>query len=162
MITGSANSYPDLMEWHTIMELCPAEAAAMQAVFRKYGITDVIFAQWRRHRTPTVEDLAWTMEDAWLEGEMAEDDPGHRGDEEFLTRAGAAAPELLAAWGGLQRAFEDATQVGDSNLTLHVSYYDSADEDQRDGDVDRALFCVGGAYQLSPAGQQFKSQLTCV
>jgi hypothetical protein len=54
-------------------------------------------------------------------------------------------------------AFENATAVGESKLSLHPMYHSTEDEGDRYDDVSGGFFHVENLYQYSPAGEKIKA-----
>lgn len=66
-----------------------------------------------------------------------------------------ALKQIKRAWNKLRADFKKNTE----GLTLHIAFHDQGDEGSSYDDVDGVYFCVGNAYQLTPAGKKFKRHI---
>jgi hypothetical protein len=96
----------------------------LEEVLEKYRIDEVAFAGCFRCDEPDVDSLA-----------LEEDG-----------RKAGAFEEIRAAWEALQRAFEVATRVGESHLTLQVDFHNRENDGHRHDEVDGVFYAVDSAY----------------
>lgn len=131
----------DAIEWETIAGLCPSEAFRFLRVLDKYGLDDETFADvyWpNMHHYVLAEELKYLVDD----------------EDVFCEEA---ALEIVTAWKDLCIAFENATRVGTTSMSLKIGRLDP--DDEYDSSEAPVCYAVENAYQLSPAGEKFKDRL---
>lgn len=135
----------DAIEWKTIVELCPTEAHRFREVLDEYGLDDEAFAD---HYWPgmDLDSFADELKDFFFGYDDTEAD-----------RCGEAALEILTAWNALRSAFENATRVGTTSLSLKIGRLDP--DDKYDSKESPVCYAVENAYQLSPTGEKFSDRL---
>jgi hypothetical protein len=139
MASGYGSNYADVIDFESVKELCPAEAAALTATLEKYGVGEQALAEcfmWDEPQTDNIENDIL---------------------DESQAKQGLA--EITEAYEALQAAFIKATTVGNSHLTLGIGYHDEDSGDRYD-EVSGVYWTVAdGMYVLSPAGKKFRDKV---
>ena len=140
--------YADVIEWDAIVELVPPAAAEfMETINTHQGEEDIQLLltglakcyQFSEEQDDEIRSVLL------CDTRIEEDD---------------AVTQVKSAYRKLQAAFSSATLLPgtQSKLQLHIGYHDSECQGCRGDDVHGVYWCVGGAYELSPAGLKFQDK----
>ena len=70
------------------------------------------------------------------------------------------AKEIIRVWQELRTAFRSATTIDNSCLNLGIAYREPLKAGYKKGNPNNVFFTVDGASRLTPAGEQFRHDLT--
>lgn len=128
MSMGYGAGYADVISLNKVKQVCPVE---YKAFFKELKVSKVKLDSFAQFIDTSCElDLA------------------HIEDED---QAVATQEKLTELYEALQTAFHKKS----GGLQLNLGFHDSDNEGDTYDEVNGAYFCVGGMYQLTPAGKKF-------